>query len=125
MKRKPRRRRSTISPITASTVRCLGRCPSVFHTEQNEQCFGQPRTVCTDAHMYLPGGISDQRAGLKSPPPTLPQSSVAHALDDRMRLTQRRRLVGIERRVNAAVDDVAAPLAHLLADTVAVDGITG
>ena len=25
--------------------------PSVRHTEQNEQCFGQPRTVCTEAHM--------------------------------------------------------------------------
>ena len=63
-------------PITASTVRCRGRWPSVFHTEQNEQCFGQPRTVCTDAHMYLPGGISDQRAGLKSPPSTLPPSYI-------------------------------------------------
>src|SRR4029078_11693267 len=72
--RNPRRRRSTISPITASTVRCRGRWPSVFHTEQKEQCLGRPRTVCTDAHMYLPGGISDQRAGLKSPPSTLPPS---------------------------------------------------
>ena len=31
--------------------RWRGRWPSVFHTEQNEQCLGQPRTVCTDAHM--------------------------------------------------------------------------
>ncbi len=31
--------------------RCRGFCPSVRHTEQNEQCLGQPRTVCTDAHM--------------------------------------------------------------------------
>ena len=32
-------------------ARCRGSWPSVRHTEQNEQCFGQPRTVCTDAHM--------------------------------------------------------------------------
>ena len=35
----------------ALDVRCRGFCPSVRHTEQNEQCFGQPRTVCTEAHM--------------------------------------------------------------------------
>ena len=35
-------------------ARARGAWPSVRHTEQNEQCFGQPRTVCTDAHMYLP-----------------------------------------------------------------------
>ena len=32
-------------------VALRGFWPSVRHTEQNEQCFGQPRTVCTDAHM--------------------------------------------------------------------------
>ena len=47
----PLRRSSTISSITASLPRTRGFCPSVRHTEQNEQCFGQPRTVCTDAHM--------------------------------------------------------------------------
>ena len=31
--------------------RCRGFWPSVRHTEQNEQCFGQPRTVCTEPHM--------------------------------------------------------------------------
>src|SRR6478672_1221879 len=64
--------------MTASTPRCRGRCPSVFQTEQNEQCFGQPRTVCTDAHMYLSRGTSDQRAGLKSPPSTLPPSYIGN-----------------------------------------------
>ena len=32
-------------------ARLRGSWPSVRQTEQNEQCFGQPRTVCTDAHM--------------------------------------------------------------------------
>src|SRR5260370_1294701 len=76
MKLNPRRRRSTISSTTGSTARCRGRWPSVFHTEQNEQCFGQPRTVWTDAHMYLPFGSRGQRAGLKSPPSTLPPSYI-------------------------------------------------
>ena len=51
MKRNPRRRSSTISPTTVSTLRCRGFWPSVRQTEQNEQCFGQPRTVCTEPHM--------------------------------------------------------------------------
>ena len=45
------RRNSTTSRTTASTFRWRGSCPSVLHTEQKEQCFGQPRTVWTDAHM--------------------------------------------------------------------------
>ena len=45
------RRSSTTSSTTGFTGRCRGFCPSVRHTEQNEQCLGQPRTVCTDAHM--------------------------------------------------------------------------
>ncbi len=45
------RRSSTISSITASVARTRGFWPSVRHTEQNEQCFGQPRTVCTEADM--------------------------------------------------------------------------
>ncbi len=64
MKRKPRRRSSTISRTTRPTPRCRGSWPSVRHTEQNEQCFGQPRTVCTDAHMYRSlGGDPIARAG--------------------------------------------------------------
>ena len=51
MKRNPFRRKTTISDITASTVRMRGAWPSVRQTEQNEQCLGQPRTVCTEAHM--------------------------------------------------------------------------
>jgi hypothetical protein len=51
MKRKPLRRSATISLTTAATRRCRGFWPSVRHTEQNEQCFGQPRTVCTEPHM--------------------------------------------------------------------------
>ena len=35
-------------------ARCRGFWPSVRQTEQNEQCFGQPRTVCTEPHMYRP-----------------------------------------------------------------------
>ena len=45
------RRSSTISSTTASVVRCRGSCPSVRQTEQNEQCFGHPRTVCTEPNM--------------------------------------------------------------------------
>ena len=45
------RRSSTISSITASVGAARGFWPSVRHTEQNEQCLGQPRTVCTEAHM--------------------------------------------------------------------------
>ena len=143
MKRKPRRRRSTISSTTASTVRCRGRWPSVFHTEQNEQCFGQPRTVCTDAHMYLSRGISDQRAGLKSPPSTLPPSyigsgalpravrdhlrphEIAVALDDGVRAAERGGFLRIERRVDAAEHDVGAARARLLADFVALNRVAG
>src|SRR5690242_14386690 len=44
MNRKPWRRSSTISSRTASTRHCRGFWPSVRHTEQNEQCLGQPRT---------------------------------------------------------------------------------
>src|SRR3954462_7579442 len=73
----PMRRNCTISSSTESVVRCRGFCPSVFHTEQNEQCLGQPRTVCTEAHMYLFGGSSDQRAGWNSPPSPLPPSYIA------------------------------------------------
>ena len=31
--------------------RCVGADVGCRHTEQNEQCLGQPRTVCTDAHI--------------------------------------------------------------------------
>src|SRR5487761_161375 len=48
--------------MTASEARWRGRWPSVRQTEQNEQCFGQPRTVCTEAHIYCPRGIKSQRA---------------------------------------------------------------
>jgi hypothetical protein len=50
------------------------RWPSVRHTEQNEQCFGQPRTVCTDAHMYRFGGSRSHLAALNESPPTRPAS---------------------------------------------------
>src|SRR6058998_882983 len=106
MKRKPRRRKSTTSSTTASTVRCRGRWPSVFHTEQNEQCFGQPRTVWTDAHMYLPRGTSDHAR----------PDEVAVALDHRVRGAERRRFFRIERGVNAAEHDVGAARARFLAD---------
>jgi hypothetical protein len=46
----PLRRSSTISRHHGGRDE-RGLCPSVRHTEQNEQCFGQPRTVCTVPHM--------------------------------------------------------------------------
>ena len=64
MKRKPIRRNWTISSTTASTVRWRGSCPSVRQTEQKEQCFGHPRTVWTEAHMYRSRGIKSHRAFL-------------------------------------------------------------
>ena len=51
MNLKPRARKSRTSSITSSALRMRGFWPSVRHTEQNEQCLGQPRTVCTDAIM--------------------------------------------------------------------------
>ena len=39
-----------------SEARWRGFWPSVRQTEQNEQCLGQPRTVCTEAIMYAIGG---------------------------------------------------------------------
>ncbi len=74
MKRKPRLRSSTTSETTASTPRCRGFWPSVRQTEQNEQCFGQPRTVCTEPHMYLSGCSRSQRAGTNESPETRPPS---------------------------------------------------
>ena len=53
-----------------------GAWPSVRHTEQNEQCFGQPRTVCTDAHMYLPRWIRSHRAWTIWSPGTRPASYI-------------------------------------------------
>jgi hypothetical protein len=35
--------------MMASLVRTRGTRPSCTHTEQNEHCLGQPRTVCTEA----------------------------------------------------------------------------
>lgn len=62
---------SSSSPASAACWR--GRWPSVLHTEQKEQCLGQPRTVCTVAQRYLFFGRRSQRAcpnasGGKCPP---------------------------------------------------------
>ena len=89
MNRNPRRRSSTTSCTTASTPRWRGSWPSVLHTEQNEQCFGQPRTVCTDAHMYRSGGSRSQRARRKwsasiFPPSWTPSSLAVEAAFDRL-----------------------------------------
>src|ERR1035441_9778398 len=68
------RRRSTISSITLWKRRWRGLCPSVRHTLQNEQCFGHPRMVCTEAHIYLSRGIRSQRAARNSLPSMRPPS---------------------------------------------------
>ena len=69
MKRKPRRRSSTISATTVVDAALRGFWPSVRHTEQNEQCFGQPRTVCTERpHVACPVGSRSQRAGRNASP---------------------------------------------------------
>src|SRR6185437_15637169 len=46
----------------------------VRQTEQNEQCLGQPRTVWTEAHIYLSRGARSQRAGMNWSPEILPPS---------------------------------------------------
>ncbi len=116
------RRSSTISVTTSSTPRWRGFWPSVRHTEQNEQCFGQPRTVCTEPHMYLSAGSRSQRAGRNASPSMRPPSysgcgAPASAIGehrwprrgrrrrshDRVRPAVLAHFVREQRRVNAAV----------------------
>src|SRR5919197_1017113 len=55
MNRKPSRRSCTISSITASEARWRGRCPSIRHTEKNEQCLGTPaHRLDGSPHVPLP-----------------------------------------------------------------------
>ena len=128
MKRKPAAAQLHDLATTLSTPRCRGFCPSVRHTEQNEQCFGHPRTVCTEPHMYRPSGSRSQRAGTKLSASTRPpsycrlqralrahvsstsgQTTSPSPRDDGVRAAELVRLVGIERRVNAAEHDRRAP----------------
>ena len=143
MKRNPRRRSATTSRTTSSTVRCRGFWPSVRHTEQKEQCFGQPRIVCTEPHMYLSAGSRSHRAERKAPPSMRPPSyngssvpcgeisqhlrpdDVAIALDDRVRGAVLARFVRVERGVNAAEDDRRATLAREAADLIAAQRVRG
>ena len=89
MKRMPLRRSSTISRITGANGRWRGLCPSVRHTEQNEQCLGHPRVVCTDPHMYLPSGRRSPprlRKLVRLQPPSLvnPLDPAVHAITQRL-----------------------------------------
>ena len=142
MKRKPLRRSSTISSTTASLVRTRGFCPSVRHTEQNEQCFGQPahrlhgRPHVAIGRQQIPARLEhraaldatafvDRAAGFRRVHALIDErpDAIAVTLDDRVRPAELQRLIRIKRRVDAAVDNLRAALARQAADLVAAQGV--
>jgi hypothetical protein len=106
-------------------VRWRGVWPSVRQTEQNEQCFGQPRTVCTDAHMYarrkrVPSTRHELFASMRPPVVTGRGSpawqfaqrdrpgAFAVAGHHRVGRAEVACLIRVQRCVDAAEDDVGA-----------------
>ena len=127
--------------MTPSLVRWRGRWPSVFQTEQNEQCFGHPRTVCTDAHMYRFGRhqVPSRRqqllrldaspfvrrlqaprdAVLERPSP----GQIAVTLDDGVGATEFVGLLREERGVDATVDHGRAGLPRQTTNLIAAERV--
>ena len=112
-------------------------------TLQKEQCLGQPRKVCTEAHMYFCGSIRSQRAGRNSLPSMRPPSidalrlagkaivhglgpgNVAIAGDNGVGVAPFECFLRKQRSVNAAVDHPRAPAAGDATHLIPAQSIAG
>ncbi len=132
-----------ISSTTFWNLRWRGFCPSVRQTLQKEQCLGQPRMVCTEAHIYFCGihqvpargeefaaldaaafvdffGLAGEAIG-----DDLCPGEIAVAFDDGVCFAALERFLRKQRGVNSAVDDPGAAGARHAADRVAAQGVAG